>query len=241
MESALQLEPERLYTRHVAATDRGSWSLISDVRWGDIDARKARAQPDTLETLRRLVLALSRRGAAAARLLSRAADDPHASAALTLELWNGLKHVHALRTYLDSVDGPRVSDADLAEVRSGPDAPAETSFTEAFIGTLFLQHAFAAAVRHLGARAEEPVLAELLSLIAADDFRSGQVGLDLMALRLAGGRTTAAEVRSAVERERKSVNDWPADDLTAQNFTRRMEELCEQAAPDAIPRASPSP
>ena len=42
----------RLYARHAAAADRGSWSVERDIAWGEIDARRAKSRPEILAQLR---------------------------------------------------------------------------------------------------------------------------------------------------------------------------------------------
>jgi hypothetical protein len=238
MQPARQLETKQLYVRHAAATERGGWSALNDIRWGAIDVRRAAAQPEILGQLRRLTLELARRGAGAARAIADLAADPHAAAALTLELWDGLKHLHVLRSYLDSVDhAPRISDEEIAAARaggasSGAEVLATSSGTEQLLDLLRTQHIASTVLRQLGARCEEPVLAELLSFMAADEARRAQLTADVIALRMRSGESGVTEVRAALQvvSNRARADAAVVHDLGVRTFVRRVESLCAELA-----------
>lgn len=228
-----------LYARHSAAADRGSWSVTADIRWGDIDIHRAHRQPELLRAVRSAARELSARGAQTARMLVLAVRDVHACAALTLDLYDGLKHFHALRTYLDAVEfAPALSDeelADLRDVEPGSGSRFEDC-TAALAACLMTQHVASVHFRHLCARAEEPVLAELLSFIAADEARHGQILSDLLALQVqsdptirARALTEAEQLRTAAQ-EDSGLQGWERDEVALQGFVRRMEALAGAAS-----------
>lgn len=229
-----QVRTEPLYARHAAAADRGSWSLVSDIRWGAVDTSRVRSQQETLARVRARALLQSERGARTARLLARLAEDPHTAAALTLELWDGLKHFHALRTYLDTVEfAPRITDEEVAAARRQAGAfSAERSETALLLELLLAQHLAAAELRHLGASSEEPVLAELVACMESDESRRAHIIADLLRLRLSQGMTSAERLRAeALELRNDRSADWArstgrADDLVMQTFLRSVEEIC---------------
>lgn len=223
-----------LYARHSSAADRGSWSVTADVRWGDIDIHRAHRQPELLRAVRSAARELSARGAETARMLVLVVRDVHACAALTLDLYDGLKHFHALRTYLDTVEfAPALSDEELADVRdvqTGSGSRFEDC-TAALTACLMTQHVASVHFRHLCARAEEPVLAELLSFIAADEARHGQMLGDLLTLQVQSDPEVGAKAWSQAERlrtaakENRGLQEWERDEVALQGFVRRMEEL----------------
>ncbi|CAN5293212.1 hypothetical protein BH23GEM2_BH23GEM2_16070 [soil metagenome] len=192
MTQAMRAGAAPLHPGHPATADRGNWSVTADVRWGDIDIHRAHRQPELLRAVRSAARELAVRSAATARMMVLAVRDVHACAALTLELYDGLKHFHALRTYLDTVEfTPALSDEELADARetqaeSGPFEDCESALT----ACLRTQRVGATHFGQLCARAEEPVLAELLSFVAADEARHGQIISNVLALRSA--RQTAA-------------------------------------------------
>ncbi|HEX6251132.1 MAG TPA: ferritin-like domain-containing protein [Gemmatimonadaceae bacterium] len=240
-----------LYARHSAAADRGRWSLTTDIRWGDIDVQRARRQPEVLRAVRSAARQLSAQTAAVARMLQAVIRDVHACAVLTLDLHDGLKHFHALRTYLDTVEfTPALSDEELADARAATTEPAlqlEDS-TSALVACLLTQHMASAHLRHLCARTEEPVLAELLSFIAADEVRHARIVSDLIGLHVASNPDAGARalrradlLRDAANRD-SSLHGWARDDVALQGFLHHVEVLCGGTSPAAaIPRAALSP
>ncbi len=228
-----------LYARHSAAADRGSWSVTADIRWGDIDIHRAHRQPELLRAVRSAARELSARGAETARMLVLAVRDVHACAALTLDLYDGLKHFHALRTYLDIIEfTPALSDEELADARdveSGSGSRFEDC-TTALAACLMTQHVASVHFRHLCARAEEPVLAELLSFIAADEARHGQILSDLLALQVQTDPTIGARALTQAEQLRTAAKEdsgrqgWERDEVALQGFVRRMEALTGEAS-----------
>lgn len=240
-----------LYSSHPPAADRGQWSITSDVRWGDIDVQRAHRQPEVLRAVRRAARELSARGADVARLLPAAICDVHASALLILELHDGLKHLHALRTYLDTVEfAPALTDEELAEARGVANhfAPPSGDCTAALVTCLAIEHVASAHIRHLCARTDEPVLAELLSFIAADEARHARIVSELIALYITADPDTAALVRRRAEQLRDDakqgcgVGAWTRDDVAMQAFMNHVEALTGYAArSDPTPRAVPSP
>jgi hypothetical protein len=235
MNSALRLQTEKLYTRHAAAVDRGGWSLVSDVRWGDIDSARARSQQDVLARVRWAALELSARGARTARMLNRLAGEPHASAALTLDLWDGLKHFHALRSYLDTVDfTPRITDEELAAVRLPADEDMESRSEAALLlEVLLIQHLAGTRLRYVGSVSDEPVLSELAALMAGDEARHAQITTDLLRLRLREGLVTPANLLEETARFRRirpggEESAFNGDDLAMQTYFRRVEALCAE-------------
>lgn len=239
------------YSRHSPAADRGQWSITSDVRWGDIDIQRAHRQPEVLRAVRSAARELSARGADVARLLSAAIRDVHASALLILELHDGLKHFHALRTYLDTVEfAPALTDEELAEARGVANelAPPSGDCTGALVTCLAIQHVASAHIRQLCARTDEPVLAELLSFIAADEARHARIVSDLIALYITADPDAGAHVLCRAEQLRndakqaRGVQRWVQDEGAMQAFMHHVEALSRGASrSDPTPRADPSP
>lgn len=239
------------YARHSAAADRGRWSLTTDIRWGDIDVQRAQRQPEVLRAVRSAARELSAHGAAVARMLLAVIRDVHACAVLTLDLHDGLKHFHALRTYLDTVEfTPALSDEELADARGAVNEPALRfeDCTSALVACLLTQHMASAHIRHLCARTEEPVLAELLSFIAADEARHARIVSDLIALHVAAEPAAGARaLRQAVQlrnaaNQGGSFQGWARDDVAMQAFVHHVEALSGGAASVlSTPRAALSP
>src|SRR5918999_6559356 len=116
--SASALIRPRLYARFASAADRGSLSIDRDILWHAIDRERALAQPDILAALRDAALIESFHPVNLARFLRALWDDVDGCAAVGLEMYEGFKHFHALRIYLDIVRfEPVISDHELIEIR----------------------------------------------------------------------------------------------------------------------------
>ncbi len=107
-----------LYVRCATAADRGAWSVERDIAWTEIDRGRAFARPDVLASLRDAALIESYHPLNLARLLRATLDDIDAGVVFSLELYEGFKHFHALRRYLDVIGyEPAITDEELVAIR----------------------------------------------------------------------------------------------------------------------------
>lgn len=231
------VRPRRLYARAAAAADRGCWSVERDIEWDFVDSDRAYRQPEILAALRDAALIESYHPVNLSRLLKAMWDDVDASVVFSIELYEGFKHFHALRCYLDSVGyEPAITDEEIVEIRR---AQSEVDVEPGeIIGRLVefmlsehLAHYF---FRRLGEQSEEPVLADLLSRIADDEVRHAQSASDLIARRIAVDRSliplvlnAALDFRHFGEQAIGAVPvAQPGDPIAIQTFARRIERLC---------------
>lgn len=226
-----------LYVRSATAADRGAWSVERDIRWADIDRGRAHARPELLAALRDAALIESYHPLNLARLLRATLDDIDAGVVFSLELYEGFKHFHALRRYLEAIDyEPAITDDELVAIRT---KQTETEITAAeviprlveFMLSEHLAHYF---FRRLGEQAEDDVLADLLSRIAADEVRHAQSASDLIAKRIAADQSLIPQVLDAAlhfhhfgEQAIGTVPiAQPGDSIAIQTFAKRIERLC---------------
>ena len=227
----------RLYARHAGAADRGAWSVERDIRWGEIDAARARSRPELLAQLRDAAIIESYHPINLARLLRLTADDIDAGVAFSLELYEGFKHFHALRTYLEIVGyEPVITDGDLLAARQGAsdEDPDGEELIPRLVNFMLSEHLASYFFRRLGEQSPEPVLASLLALIAADEVRHAQSASDLIAKRIA----LDPDVVSAVLDAASSFHHFgeeaigavpvaqPGDAVAIRTFISRIERLC---------------
>ena len=230
-------ENESMYVRSAAAADRGAWSVERDIRWGAIDRARAHARPDLLDALRDAALIESYHPLNLARLLRATLDDIDAGVVFSLELYEGFKHFHALRRYLDAVGyEPTITDEELVAIRQ-KQSETEISAAEVvprlveFMLSEHLAHYF---FRRLGEQAEDDVLADLLSRIASDEVRHAQSASDLIAKRIAADARVIPLVLDAAldfhhfgEQAVGTVPiAQPGDSIAIQTFAKRIERLC---------------
>lgn len=190
-----------VYESHLAAAERSAWPLDTSVRWGDIDAPVAKREENILSALHDAAIIEGYLPVFAPRLMQLLWDDVDATAVLSLELYEGLRHYTALKRYLDTVGyaPAALSEERLVESRaralSAPHSADETiplltnfACSELFAAYFFLR---------LSRETKEPVLAELLKLIASDEFRHASAGADLLAKRVRADPTVADEILEA--------------------------------------------
>src|SRR5688500_250007 len=235
----------RLYARHAAAADRGSWSVERDIAWGEIDARRAKSRPEILAQLRDAAIIESYHPVNLARLLRMTADDIDAGVAFSLELYEGFKHFHALRTYLDVVGyEPAITDGDLIAARAGSvdDDPPHAELIPRLVTFMLSEHLASYFFRRLGEQAPEPVLANLLALIAADEVRHAQSASDLIAKRIALDPDAVPVVLDAASSFHHFGEEaigavpvaQPGDAVAIRTFISRIERLCNVRLVDHI-------
>lgn len=227
----------RLYERHARAAERGAWSIEHDIRWHEIDATRARAQPDILAKLRDAALIESFHPVNLSRLIRFAWDDIDAGVVFSLEMYEGFKHFHALRLYLDAVGyEPRITDDELRAIRERADRDDlnREDAVAPLVEFMLSEHLAAYFFRRLGEQAEEPQLRILLGLIAADEVRHAQSASDLIAQRLATCPELVPNVlRAAVQFRHYGAEAvaevpvaMPGDDVAIRTFATRIERLC---------------
>ncbi len=228
--------PAYTYTRLAAGADRGHWSVERDVRWADVDAGRAHGRPDLLAQLRDAALIESFHPVHLGWMLGELWDDVAGCVAVALELHEGFKHFHALRTYLDAVGyGPPITDAEVVAARAAArrEGPRGT-LVERLVEFMLSEHLASYFFRRVGEQAPDPVLAELLALIAADEVRHAQAASDLLAARIAADPALVPAVLDAAAAFRhfgaQVVGDvpvaLPGDPLALRTFAARVERLC---------------
>lgn len=235
----------RLYARFSSAAERGAWSIDRDIAWHAIDRAVAHAQPDVLRQLRDAAIIESFHPVNLARFLRVMWDDVDGCAAIGLEMYEGFKHFHALRTYLEVVGyAPAITDEELVAVRR---AGVEREFLpdellEHLVQFMLSEHLAGYFFRRLAAQSREPVLRVLLEYIAADEVRHAQSASDLLARRI-------DRDPGAIDRVLAAAADFhhygeeavgtvpvamPGDAIAIRTFAERIERLCGRRLVDHL-------
>jgi hypothetical protein len=232
-----RLGRRRLYERLACASDAGAWSVERDIRWSRIDPGLAYARPDILAQLRDAALIESYHPVNLTRLNHLLWDDVDACVALSLEGYEGFKHFHALRTYLDAVEFlPSITDAEIVSIRSRPAvSPTDgTELVDGLVEFMLSEHLAHYFFRRLSEQAVEPVLVELLRFIAADEVRHAQSAAELIGKRIAADPSIIPFVLQASVHFRhfgeRAIGEvpvaLPGDPVAIRTFARRIERLC---------------
>jgi len=234
------------YVRLAAAADRGRWSVERDVRWSAVDPARAHERPDLLTQLRTAALIESYHPVHLGWMLDDTWGDIDAGAAIALEMYEGFKHFHALRSYLDAVGfEPAITDAELVAIRAAARAIGpKGSLVERLVEFMLSEHLASYFFRRIGEQATDPVLAELLAFIAADEVRHAQAASDLLATRIASDPGIVPAVLEAAVHfhhfGEQVVADvpvaLPGDPLAIRSFARRIERLCGVRLVDHLKR-----
>lgn len=235
------------YVRLAAAADRGRWSVERDIRWAAIDPIRAHERPDLLAQLRTAALIESYHPVHLGWMLDDTWNDVDAGAAIALELYEGFKHFHSLRTYLDVVGyEPTITDAELVAIRASARAVGpKGTLVERLVEFMLSEHLASYFFRRIGEQATDPVLAELLAFIAADEVRHAQAASDLLEARIASNPSVVipAVLEAAVHFHHfgeQAVDDvpvaLPGDPLAIRSFARRIERLCGVRLVDHLKR-----
>jgi len=235
----------RLYARFASSAERGAWSIDRDIAWHAVDRPRALAQPDILTALRDAALIESFHPVNLARFLRALWDDVDGCAAVGIEMYEGFKHFHALRMYLDIVGfEPAITDRELVDLRSRGAfqdfAPEEV--LEHLVEFMLSEHLAAYFFRRLSERADEPVLVALLRFIAADEVRHAQAASDLIAKRLRDNPALTDRVLAAAVGFRhygeEAIGEVPValagDAIAIRTFAERIERLCGRRLVDHL-------
>jgi hypothetical protein len=229
-----------IYEAHLRAAEAGAWPLDSSIAWDGVDRAIACAERDIHAALHDAALIEGYLPVYAARLMQLLWNDVDATAVLSMELFEGLKHYTALTRYLDLVGYRRVavSEETLVAARG---RTLHLSYEERDIVahlTNFMCSELCAAYffRGFARRTREPVLKQLLTHMARDEFRHSAAAGDVLALRIERDAAAVAQVLATAEHFRHygsdivdvpvaESNDFEA--ITALN--RKVRQVCGMA------------
>jgi signal transduction histidine kinase len=226
-----------IYEQHLSAAERSAWPLDASIPWERIDREAAASEPDILAALHDAALVEGYLPVFVPRLMRLLWDDVDATAVLSVELFEGLKHYTALKRYLERVGYPRVAELEerLVEARRGAvDLPYQRSdildhLTHFMCSELLAARFFLS----LSRRTREPVLRKLLSTMARDEFRHTAAAGDLLRKRVEADPSAVGRILDAAERFRHYGNDVVDVPVAEQNdfeailaVNRKVRQVC---------------
>ena len=200
-----------IYEAHLRATEENAWPLDTTIAWHAIDVGVASAEREIHQSLHDAALIEGYLPVYAARLMQLLWNDIDATAVLSMELYEGLKHFTALTRYLDRVGFQReeVSAAALVAARERAlaieyrEGDLIAHLTNFMCSELFAAHFFL----RISRRTNEPVLRDLLGYMARDEFRHSASAGDVLRKRVDANPDVAAQVLAAAERFRHYGSD----------------------------------
>jgi rubrerythrin len=239
-----------IYESHLRATEENAWPLDTAVAWDAIDRDAAREESELHRALHDAALIEGYLPVYAARLMQLLWDDVDATAVLSMELFEGLKHFTALTRYLDRVGFQReeVSAATLVAARERAlairyeERDLIAHLTNFMASELFAAYFFLRVSR----RTREPVLRELLGYMARDEFRHSASAGDVLKKRLDRDPALAEQVLAAAERFRHYGSDVVQVPVAEENdfeaimaVNRKIRLLCGLAPTDHLKESIP--
>ena len=200
-----------IYEAHLRATEENAWPLDTTIAWDAIDVGVASAEREIHQSLHDAALIEGYLPVYAARLMQLLWNDIDATAVLSMELYEGLKHFTALTRYLHRVGFQREEASATALVAARERALAIdyregdliAHLTNFMCSELFAAHFFL----RISRRTNEPVLRDLLGYMARDEFRHSASAGDVLRKRVDANPDVAAQVLAAAERFRHYGSD----------------------------------
>ena len=226
-----------IYEQHLSAAERSAWPLDSSIPWDRIDRAAAASEPDILAALHDAALIEGYLPVFIPRLMRLVWDDVDATAVLSLELFEGLKHYTALKRYLERAGYPGAADLEerLVEARRGAvDLPYDRSDVLDHLTHFMCSELLAARFfLSLSRRTREPVLKKLLSAMARDEFRHTAAAGDLLRKRVEADPPAIERILAAAEGFRHYGNDVVEVPVAEQNdfeailaVNRKVRQVC---------------
>ena len=239
-----------IYETHLRATEENAWPLDTTIAWDAIDLDVARGERELHRSLHDAALIEGYLPIYAARLMQLLWDDVDATAVLSMELYEGLKHFTALARYLDRVDYQREEASESALVAARERALAITyderqliaHLTNFMCSELFAAYYFL----RLSRRTNEPVLRALLGYMSRDEFRHSASAGDVLKKRIDRDPAVASQVLAAAEQFRHYGSDVVDVPVAEENdfeaimaVNRKIRLLCGLAPTEHLKESIP--
>ena len=239
-----------IYETHLRATEENAWPLDTTIKWDDIDRQIAAGERELHIALHDAALIEGYLPVYAARLMQLLWEDVDATAVLSMELYEGLKHFTALKRYLDRVgyQDEHVSESRLVAAREKAlavryeERDLIAHLTNFMCSELFAAYFFLRIAR----QTREPVLRELLGYMARDEFRHSASAGDVLKKRIDREPNVAAQVLAAAERFRHYGSDVVEVPVAEENdfeaimaVNRKVRLLCGVAPTEHLKETIP--
>ena len=188
-----------IYADYLAVAEMHRWVLELDIAWDDIDPCLAHRDTALLQRLRDSALIESFFPIFTCRAMDVLWDDASATAVFSIQLYESYKHFHVFNQYLERVDFHPIADEEIVDVRRRNAALRYADATTLLTRYMMSEHFAAFHFMKDAKQAPEPVLRQILKLVAHDELRHTQFAYDLIAARIARDPTARAKVIEAAE------------------------------------------
>jgi len=168
------------YADYLGTSEMNRWILETDIDWDAIKPQLALAQPEQLDRMRDSALIESFFPIFTPRALDLLWDDVTATAIYSIQLYESYKHFHVFNQYLEIVGHRPVTEEEIVDIRRKNQGlhydNAARLLTRYMMSEHFAAHSFFKDSR----QAACPVLKNILHLVAKDEVRHCQFGLELL-------------------------------------------------------------
>jgi hypothetical protein len=183
-----------IYDEYLTTAELQRWILESDVSWNNIDRQLALAQPELLEQLRDSALIESYFPIYTTNLIRACWDQIDVTSVFSVQLYESYKHFYALNRYLEVVGYRPITDQELIELRARNIQNTIEDPIRELARYMISEHFAAYFFLRLSHQASEPVLRQITSFIAKDEFRHTQFAYDLLEPRVRGNEEAVQRV-----------------------------------------------
>lgn len=173
-----------IYDEYLTTAELQRWILDADVSWNSINRELALSQPELLDQVRDSALIESYFPLYTTNLVRRCWDQIDLTAVFSVQLYESYKHFYALNRYLEVVGYRPLTNDDLIEVRARNLANRIEEPIRELARYMISEHFAAYFFLRLSRQAKEPVLQQITSAIAKDEFRHTQFAYDLLEPRV---------------------------------------------------------
>jgi hypothetical protein len=245
------------YSDYLSTSELTRWNVDTDIDWNNVQPDRSGQQPELLERIRASALIESFFPIFTPRALELLWANPKATALFSVQLYESYRHFHTLNLYLEAVGYRPITDEEIIAVRRRHQNLRFTDVARLLTRYLMSEH-FAAHYFFKDARqAADPVLGQILQLIAKDEVRHCQFAFDLLGDHLrdqpADAETVLDEARHFRHIGELVVDEMPVakrndfaaivaiqrklERLTGKKISARIEEVLE---PVSVPVISAS-
>jgi|ERR1700730_1699471 hypothetical protein len=168
------------YSDYLSTSEMTRWLIDVDIAWNDINPELALSRKDILDRVRDSALIESFFPIFTPRALDLLWDNAAATAIYSVQLYESYKHFHVLNQYLEAIGYRPISDGEIIEIRRKHRGLCYDNVSRLLTRYMMSEH-FAAHYFFKDAKnAPEPVLRQILHLIAKDEVRHCQFAFDLL-------------------------------------------------------------
>ena len=186
-----------IYDEYLTQAELQRWILDIDVAWNRVDATLALTQTDLLDQVHDAALIESYFPIYTTKMMQAWWDKADVTAVFSIQLYESYKHFYVLNRYLELVAYRPIGDDELIAIRrrnlNSEVSEAVTELARYMISEHFAAYFFL----RLSRQAKEPVLQQIASFIAKDEFRHTQFAFELLEPRVRDDRTARDQVLAA--------------------------------------------